>query len=286
MKRISKISSLKRILREARKNGRIAFVPTMGAFHAGHLSLMQQALSQCDFVVVSLFVNPLQFGPSEDFKIYPRTLSEDIKKAAAAGVDLLWTPDEKELFPPGFQTQIAVGKISCSLEGAVRPDHFSGVSTIVGKFLQIIRPDWLYLGQKDYQQCAVIRQMMHDLHFETKLRICPTLREADGLAMSSRNSRLSPAERRAAPALYRALQAAKVFLKSGEQDAKRIVQSAEHLLKSIPEIEIDYLALCDVKTLQAIPKIQDRAVFLAAVQIGSVRLIDNILLKVPKSLFR
>lgn len=282
MKRISKIQSVVRIVREAKKKGKVGFVPTMGAFHAGHLSLMKKAKAECDFVVVSLFVNPLQFGPTEDFKHYPRSLSEDQHLAASVGVDLLWTPREKDLFPTGFQSQITVGEISRRWEGASRPGHFSGVSTVVGKFLQIVRPGWLYLGQKDYQQCAVIRQMIADLHFEAKLRICPIVREKDGLAMSSRNVRLSATEREIAPVLYRALQTAKALLVSGEKDAVGIVRALENVLKSEPEIEIDYLALCDVKTLERLERVKDRAVLLAAVKIGSVRLIDNILLQAPK----
>ncbi len=281
MKQISKIKSVKRIMQAAKKNGTVAFVPTMGAFHAGHLSLMKKAKAQCDFVVVSLFVNPLQFGPTEDFEIYPRTPSKDRDLAADVGVDLFWTPLEKELFPPGFQTQIKVGKMSRALEGVSRPNHFSGVTTIVGKMLQIIQPDRLYLGQKDYQQCAVIRQMISDLHFETKLSVCPIIREKDGLAMSSRNVRLSSLERGIAPHLYHALQVAKAVLKSGEKDAQGIIQAAEQVLKAVPEIKIDHLSLCDVKTLQAISQVKNRAVFLAAIKIGSVRLIDNIVLKLP-----
>ncbi len=282
MKRISKIQSVKRIVQEAKKKGTVAFVPTMGAFHAGHLSLMKKAKAQCDFLVVSLFVNPLQFGPTEDFKIYPRTLSKDRDLAADAEVDLFWTPLEKELFPKGFQTQISVGEISQGLEGKSRPDHFSGVTTIVGKLLQIIQPDRLYLGQKDYQQCVVIQQMIADLHFETKLSICPIVREKDGLAMSSRNVRLSATEREIAPVLYRALQSSKTLLKSGEKGVQAIIRSAERILEAIPKIKIDYLTLCDLETLQPISQMKNRAVLLAAVKIGSVRLIDNILLKASK----
>lgn len=276
------MQSVRRIVQEAQKKGAVAFVPTMGAFHAGHLSLIKKAKAQCRFVVVSLFVNPLQFGPAEDFKVYPRSLSEDRKKATEVGVDILWTPLENELFPVGFQSRITVDEISRPWEGASRPDHFSGVTTIVGKFLQIIRPDRLYLGQKDFQQCAVIRQMMTDLHFETKLCICPIVREKDGLAMSSRNVRLSSAERKIAPVLHQALQAAKALLHSGEKKTELLVGAAGSLLQAIPEIEIDYLALCDVKTLVPLVRVRDRAVLLAAVKIGSVRLIDNILLQRPK----
>jgi len=281
VKNLTHIQSLIKAVRRAQQRGTIGFVPTMGAFHAGHLSLMQKAKAECDAVIVSIFVNPLQFGPGEDFKIYPRTLSEDRKKAASTGVTLLWTPSEKTLFPAGFQTRIEMGEITQRWEGATRPDHFSGVATIVAKLLQIIRPDRLYLGQKDYQQCCVIRQMMADLHFKTKLRRCPIVREKDGLAMSSRNVRLSNAERDIAPLLYQALLRAKTLVRQGECRATKILRAAADLLNAAPQIEIDYLALCDVKTLVPLTQLKSRAVLLAAVKLGALRLIDNILLQKP-----
>lgn len=254
----------------------------MGALHEGHLSLMKKAKAECDFLVVSLFVNPLQFGPTEDFKVYPRELASDRKKAHSAGADLLWIPSEKDLYPPGFQSTVTVSKISQPWEGIFRPDHFKGVSTIVAKLLQITRPDRLYLGQKDYQQSCVIRQMIRDLHFETQMRVCATCREKDGLAMSSRNARLSTKARENAAILYRALQAAKNQVRSGERDAKCIIQTVTSLLESIPGLKYDYVALCDIETLEPLERLADCAVLLAAIHIGRVRLIDNIRLKIPK----
>ncbi len=263
----------------ARFTGTVAFVPTMGVFHEGHLLLMQKAKAECDVVIVSLFVNPLQFGPQEDFNVYPRELSADRKKAAAAGVDLLWTPSEKELFPQGFQTRIEVSDLSSKWEGVSRPDHFQGVATIVAKLLNIVQPSRLYLGQKDYQQTCVIARMLADLHFKTKLRILPTVREKDGLAMSSRNKRLSAAERDSAPMLYRALQTAEQVVQAGERDSGTILRAAAAVLKTAPRMTIDYLALCDETDLNPLEQLVDQAVLLAAVKIGSLRLIDNLRLK-------
>ena len=277
MKTVSNIKTLQSLLKEIRKEHRIAFVPTMGTFHKGHLSLMQKAKKEYDFLLVSLFINPLQFGESEDFKRYPRDIVSDQKLAEAAGVDLFWTPLSEELFRPGFQTTIEVAEISQSWEGRSRPGHFKGVATIVAKLLQIIQPDGLYLGQKDYQQTRVIRQMMEDLHFDTALQVLPTIREEDGLAMSSRNQRLSPTERKAATVLYHALRQAEICVQKGERQARLILLEAETLIKSETQAKIDYLALCDAETLKPIKTLGQRAILLAAIKVGSVRLIDNIL---------
>jgi len=279
MRQVSRIKALQALLARARPKGRLGFVPTMGAFHEGHLSLMQKAKQECDFTLVSLFVNPLQFGPQEDLAVYPRSLSSDRKKAVAAGVDLLWTPSERDLFPPTFQTTITLAEIGRLWEGASRPGHFSGVATIVAKLLQVVRPDRLYLGQKDYQQTCVISQMMQDLHFDTKIRVCPTLREKDGLAMSSRNVRLSPADRIIAPFLYRALHEASTRVRAGERKVEPLIKQMRALLLSEPRIQIDYLVVCDPHRLEPIDRIEKKAILLAAVTIDSVRLIDNIFLK-------
>lgn len=278
MKTASRIKIVQRILKEIRREKRIAFVPTMGVFHEGHLSLMRKAKKECDFLVVSLFVNPLQFGPNEDFKIYPRDISADKKLAEEAGVNLLWIPFHKELFRPRFQTTIEVAKISQRWEGESRPGHFKGVATIVAKLLQVVRPNRLYLGQKDYQQTRVIQQMMEDLHFDTEVRILPTIREANGLAMSSRNQRLSSAKRKAGAVLYRALRQAETRVRKGERLADVILSEAATLIKNEPHVEIDYLALCDPETLKPIETLERHAICLAAIKIGSVRLIDNIFL--------
>ncbi len=280
MRTVSSINTVKRIIKESR-HGSIGFVPTMGALHEGHLSLIKRAKKECDFLVVSLFVNPLQFGPEEDLDVYPRNLALDQGKARAAGVNLFWTPFKKTLYPAGFQTTIAVSQISRLWEGLFRPEHFTGVCTIVTKLLHVVQPNRLYLGQKDYQQICVLQRMIQDLNIPVQLRVCPTVRETDGLAMSSRNLRLSAKQRNIAPLLYRALKAAKKRVTAGEQHAHRIIQTAEAHLKSNPDIRCDYLALCDPKTLEPIKKIEHRAVLLAAIHIGKVRLIDNILLKTP-----
>ncbi len=280
MKRISRIKALKKDLQQARKARTIGFVPTMGAFHKGHLSLIRKAKKECDLVVVSLFVNPLQFGPKEDLAIYPRDLSSDRKKAAALGVDLLWTPSEKAFFPSSFQTTVDVGEVGRRWEATSRPGHFKGVATIVTMLLMIVQPHRLYLGQKDYQQTRVIAQMIEDLHFDTQIRISPTVREIDGLAMSSRNSRLSKSDRQIAPNLYCALRQAKALVRSGERRARPILKAVESILRSEKRIEVDYLTLCDSNRLEPIHRIEQSAVLLAAVKIGRVRLIDNVVLKI------
>ncbi len=278
MKQVSEIQSLIKRRKAAQKTGTIAFVPTMGAFHEGHLSLIRKAKAECDFVIVSLFVNPLQFGSSEDLAVYPRTLSEDRQQAAAAGADLLWTPGESTLFPSGFQTTIDVGEISRPWEGDARPGHFQGVATIVAKFLQVVQPDRLYLGQKDYQQVCVIRRMIADLHFETEVRVLPIIREKDGLAMSSRNCRLSSHDRAIAPVLHQALRQAEKIVRQGEGRAEKILNAVTATLASTPRIEVEYVALCDPINLEAIENLEKEGVLLIAVKLASVRLIDNVFL--------
>jgi len=284
VKQVSKIESILKIRKTVQKTGTIGFVPTMGAFHEGHLSLMRKAKLECDFVIVSLFVNPLQFGQKEDLTAYPRTLSEDREKAATIGVDLLWTPTEAMLFPPGFQTTIKVSEISHRWEGASRPGHFEGVATIVAKFLQIVRPTRLYLGQKDYQQVSVIRQMITDLHFETKVRVLPIMREKDGLAMSSRNRRLSLTDRAIASVLHQALRQADKIVQEGEKNTAEILTAVKIILESTPRIVIEYIALCDATSLEPIAHLEKEGILLVAVRLASVRLIDNELLINPNSL--
>lgn len=280
MKIIKRIKSVQKILEGVRRGRRIAFVPTMGAFHEGHLSLMRKAKRRGDYAVVSLFVNPLQFGPKEDFDLYPRDLLSDQKRGKEMGVDLFWTPSPEEIFPSPYQTFIEVEKLSQRWEGKSRPGHFKGVATIVAKLLQVVSPDDLYLGQKDFQQARVIQQMIRDLHFKTALHLLPTVRETDGLAMSSRNGRLSSSDRKAALILYRTLQAVRKMIRQGERESKVILEAAKSLIRSEPRARIDYLALCDPETLEPIDRLERRVIFLAAVKIGTVRLIDNIIVKV------
>jgi len=280
MRTVSGIKQIQKILAPLRGKKRIGFVPTMGAFHEGHLTLMRRAERECDYVVVSLFVNPLQFGPKEDFATYPRTLASDRKMAEEAGVDLLWTPTAEEIYPAPYRTFVDVEEITERWEGAVRPGHFRGVATVVAKLFQVVRPDRTYFGQKDYQQTRVIHQMVRDLHLPLTLRILPTVREKDGLAMSSRNQRLSPAERAAAPILFRALKEAEARVRKGIRDSGPLLQEVEALVRSEPLARIDYAALCDPESLEPIERIEKKGVLLLAVRIGTVRLIDNLLIHI------
>lgn len=280
MKTISSLKTVQKILQPLRGKKRIGFVPTMGAFHEGHLGLMRKARRECDYVVVSLFVNPLQFGPKEDFAAYPRPLASDRKMAQAAGVDLLWTPTAEEMYPEPYRTFVDVEEITRRWEGAVRPGHFRGVATVVAKLFQVVRPDRAYFGQKDYQQTRVIHQMVKDLHLDLSIRILPTVREKDGLAMSSRNQRLSPAERAAAPTLFRALKEAEGRIRGGALESKPILREVEALIQAEPLARIDYAALCHPETLEPIERIEQEAVLLLAVKIGAVRLLDNLLIHI------
>ena len=280
MRTIARIKTLRATLAAARSGKRVGRVPTMGALHAGHLALMRRARRECDVVVVSLFVNPTQFGPGEDYDTYPRHLASDCAKAKSAGVDFLWTPDVEDLYPAGDQTVVEVGSIGSRWEGEHRPGHFRGVATVVAKLFAAVQPQRAYFGQKDYQQVCVIRQMTRDLCFPIDLRIVPTVREADGLAMSSRNERLSPTARAAAPVLYRALQSARAMTQHGERRAETIVEQVGSALSAAPSIQIDYVALCHPDTLAPIRHITDKAVLLAAIRLGPVRLIDNLVLTV------
>ncbi|MDC4225123.1 MAG: pantoate--beta-alanine ligase [Candidatus Manganitrophus sp.] len=280
MRTVSNIKAVQKILAPLRGRKRIGLVPTMGAFHEGHLALMRQAKRECDFAVVSLFVNPLQFGPKEDFATYPRSIASDRKMAQTAGVDLLWTPSAEEIYPPPYRTFVDVEEITRRWEGSVRPGHFRGVATVVAKLFQIVQPDRAYFGQKDYQQTRVIRQMVKDLHFALSIRIRPTVREKDGLAMSSRNQRLSSAERAAAPLLFNALKHAEARVRQGIHKSRPLLEEVERLIRSEPLAQIDYVALCDPESLEPLEKIQKEAVLLLAVKIGPVRLIDNLLIRI------
>lgn len=280
MKTLSRIKAVQKILAPLRGKKRIGFVPTMGAFHEGHLALMRQAKRECDYVVVSLFVNPLQFGPKEDFTLYPRPIAFDREKAQGAGIDLLWTPAAEEIYPSPYRTFVDVEGITRRWEGAVRPGHFRGVATVVAKLFQVVQPDRAYFGRKDYQQTQVIRQMVKDLHFPVSIRTLPTIREKDGLAMSSRNQRLSPAERAAGPILFRALKQAETRVREGIHESRPLLKEAEALIRSEPLAEIDYIALCDPASLEPVEKIKKEAVLLLAVKIGPVRLIDNLFIRI------
>lgn len=259
-------------------SGTWGFVPTMGYLHDGHLSLVRRARAENDHVAVSIFVNPTQFGPHEDYNRYPRDLERDLQLLTPLGVDLVFAPPVEEMYPPGFQTWVVVEEVSRPLEGAARPGHFRGVATVVTKLFNIIQPDRAYFGQKDAQQAVVIRRMVQDLNIPVEIVVCPTVREPDGLAMSSRNTYLGPEERRAATVLFRALQAAKARYEEGERDAERLRAVMREVIQAEPLARLDYVSVADPETLQELSRVEDRALLSLAVYIGKTRLIDNILL--------
>lgn len=256
----------------------LGLVPTMGYLHDGHLSLARQARADCKSVAVSIFVNPTQFGPSEDLSKYPRDLKRDLEMLESVGVDLVWTPTPEIMYPPGFQTWVEVQEMTRPLEGAQRPGHFRGVTTVVAKLFNAIQPDKAYFGQKDAQQAAVIRQMTSDLNFPIEIVVCPTVREADGLAMSSRNVYLDPAQRKAAPVLHRALNAAKDAYEKGERDAGKLREIMKKTIEAEPLAQMQYVSCADYYTLQELERVNGKALLSMAVYFGKTRLIDNIVL--------
>jgi pantoate--beta-alanine ligase len=267
-------------LRAARAllTGTVALIPTMGYLHEGHLDLVRRAKAECQSVAVSIFVNPTQFGPNEDLSKYPRSLERDLQLLAEVGVDLVWTPTPEVMYPPEFQTWVEVDALTKPLEGSVRPGHFRGVATVVSKLFNGVLPDKAYFGQKDAQQAAVIRRMTLDLNFPIEIIVCPTRREADGLAMSSRNSYLSPEERQAAPVLYRALSAAQTAYDNGERDAGRLRSIVTEVVAGEPRAQLQYVSCADYDSLQELEKIESKALLSMAVFMGKTRLIDNFIL--------
>jgi pantoate--beta-alanine ligase len=264
-------------LRSARLElpGPVGLVPTMGFLHAGHISLVQRARAECASVAVSIFVNPTQFGPSEDLEKYPRDLPRDLALLEAAGADLVWTPTPEGMYPPGFQTWVEVSGLTKGLEGEIRPTHFRGVTTIVAKLFNAVRPDKAYFGQKDAQQAAVVRRMTRDLDFPLEIVICPTVREADGLAMSSRNTYLNPDERKAATVLFRALEAAKSAYDSGERNAEALRTLVRVTVATEPLACLQYVSCADYEMLEELETVIDQALLSMAVYLGKTRLIDN-----------
>lgn len=256
----------------------LGFVPTMGYLHEGHLSLARQARQECASVTASIFVNPTQFGPNEDLAKYPRDLERDLRLLESVGVDLVWTPTPEVMYPPGYQTWVTVENITQPLEGAMRPGHFRGVTTVVAKLFNGVMPQKAYFGQKDAQQAAVIRQMTRDLNFPIDIVVCPTVREPDGLAMSSRNSYLSPEERKAATVLFRALSAAEAAYKNGERNAETLRQVMKDTLATEPLASVQYVSCADFYTLQELQDISGKCLLSMAVFIGKTRLIDNFIL--------
>ncbi|MFH0754437.1 MAG: pantoate--beta-alanine ligase [Candidatus Omnitrophota bacterium] len=261
------------------KNLSIGFVPTMGYFHQGHLSLMQASVEHHDVTVVSLFVNPFQFGPKEDLLCYPRDIKHDIKSAREAGVDFLFIPSSREMYLDPFLTFVDVGEITQVLCGASRPGHFRGVATVVAKLLNIVRPQFMYMGQKDAQQVEVVTRMVKDLNFDVKVCVRPTCREADGLAMSSRNARLSPSERSIAPRLYQALCVARQMADDGERNAVKIISQIKKLISDGTGASIDYVSCIGLDRFMPVRRIKGKVLVAVAVRIGKTRLIDNIVIK-------
>ena len=267
-------------LRSARPllDGPLGLVPTMGYLHEGHLSLVRTAKAECRVVAVSIFVNPTQFGPNEDLSKYPRDLERDLHLLEDAGVDLVWTPAPEDMYPQGYQTWVEVEQMTLPLEGAQRPGHFRGVTTVVAKLFNAVAPAKAYFGQKDAQQAAVIRQMTRDLNFPVEIVVCPIVREPDGLALSSRNVYLDPQERKAATVLHRALTAAKALYDKGERDAGKLRQAMQATLAAEPLARMQYVSCADYDTLQELEEVKGKSLLSMAVFIGKTRLIDNLVL--------
>jgi pantoate--beta-alanine ligase len=256
----------------------LGLVPTMGSLHEGHLSLVRAAQASCDAVAVSIFVNPTQFGPKEDFAAYPRSLEEDCRILEAAGVDLVFAPSAEEMYPAGASTFVAVSGLSERLDGASRPGHFRGVATVVAMLFHIFSPERAFFGQKDAAQVAVLRKMVRDLHFSVLLDVCPTVREPDGLALSSRNRNLNGEQRRQALVLSRALLAVEKQFQHGERDSRKLLSEALRVLAEEPAIQLDYCTIVDPATLEDVPDVSRGALVAVAARVGATRLIDNVLL--------
>jgi pantoate--beta-alanine ligase len=287
MEIINRTQRMRSVSRKARKDQdrTIGLVPTMGALHEGHLSLVREARRMCDTVVVSIFVNPKQFAPVEDYSRYPRDLTKDTMLLADYNVDYIFAPAAEEIYPKGFSTHVEVEAISDQLEGAARPGHFRGVATVLAILFNIVRPDFAYFGQKDAQQTLVVRRMVRDLAFDTEIVVLPTVREESGLAFSSRNAYLTEDERRAAPALSRALAHAQSAYSEGERNAKKLVELVRtDIERNAPSAQVEYVSVNDADTLAPLERLEDRPVLVSlAVRFGKTRLIDNILLNRTRS---
>ncbi len=281
MEVIQSIPALRKVLGGARKEGEeIGFVPTMGFLHAGHLSLVKAARKENDLVVVSIFVNPIQFGAGEDYEEYPRDLERDKDLASAEGCDLIFCPTVKEMYPPGYATFVEVEKLTQTLCGAHRPGHFRGVTTVVTKLFNIIDPDRVYFGQKDAQQALVLKRMVTDLDMDLEFKILPTVREEDGLAMSSRNKYLSPEQRKSAPVLYRSLQEAEKMIRSGARSTPPILEAMREMIARASASEIEYVEIVETSSLLPLETVRGECLVALAVRFGDTRLIDNILVEV------
>ena len=280
---IATVSELRQTLDAVRRRGKkIGLVPTMGALHAGHLSLVRAANEQCDYTVVTIFVNPSQFGPAEDLDKYPRTLEADLDALSQYGVPLVFVPSNKEVYRPDHDTWVESGSVAKPLEGECRPVHFRGVATVVLKLFNMVQPQVAYFGAKDYQQALVIRRMVGDLNLPIEVRVCPTVREPDGLAMSSRNAYMSSDQRRRALLLWKSLCLARRMVETGQRNAAAIAEQMRAVIGEAEDVRIDYVALVDPETLKPVSEIHRPTLAALAVKIGQTRLIDNCLLEPPR----
>ncbi len=278
---VDTVEAVRRQVAEARQGGlRIGLVPTMGALHAGHVSLIRAARAETGFVVVSIFVNPAQFGPGEDFSRYPRPLAADLQLCTAEGVDLVFHPQPSTVYPPAYHTYVEVHDLQELWEGASRPGHFRGVATVVLKLFNIVQPDIAYFGQKDGQQARIIGQMVRDLDMPLQLAVCPTVREPDGLALSSRNQYLDPEQRRQATVLYRALEGGRRLIEQGAREAEPVRQAMSALITATPGAVLDYATVVDGLSLQPLQRLSGPVLLAVAVRFGQTRLIDNLPLTV------
>ncbi|MGH9933092.1 MAG: pantoate--beta-alanine ligase [Pyrinomonadaceae bacterium] len=280
--RRQRMSSVARKIRRE-QDRTIGLVPTMGALHEGHLSLVRQARRMCDFVVVSVFVNPTQFGPSEDYEHYPRDLTKDTALLTDYNVDYIFAPAAEEIYPKDFSTYVNVGGLSKLLEGETRPGHFRGVATVVAILLNTVRPDFAFFGQKDAQQAVIIKRMVRDLAFDTEIVVSPTVREDSGLAISSRNLYLDPEEQQSAAVIHRALKLAKETYKKGERHAAKLAEIVRTTIETEPRVRVDYVSVVDAETLEKLDKLDERPILIAAAAyVGKTRLIDNTMLNKAK----
>jgi pantoate--beta-alanine ligase len=280
MKIIQSVNDMQQWAGAAREAGKkIVFVPTMGFLHEGHLALMREGKKRGDYLVVSIFVNPTQFGVGEDYEHYPRDLEGDTAKVISAGGDIIFVPSVKEMYPLGYQTFVAVKKVTQTLCGASRPTHFQGVTTVVTKLFNIVKPHVAIFGEKDYQQLVTIRQMTRDLNLDIEIVGMPTIRENDGLAMSSRNKYLNPEERKQALCLFNALNQVEKLFKGGERNVQKLITGAADIINAQPAANIDYVKICHPKTMEDLELIDDTALMALAVKLGETRLIDNRVLK-------
>mgnify|MGYP001563639420 CR=1 FL=1 len=274
------IRSLTKKVQEIKRKGlKIGLVPTMGFLHEGHMSLIRRAAKDTDCVIVSIFVNPAQFGPKEDFKKYPRDMKKDLELCEKEAVDIIFAPEAGEVYPEGFATYVKVERITDALCGASRPGHFRGVATVVAKLFNITMPDIAYFGQKDSQQAVIIKRMTEDLNMPVKIKVEPVVREKDGLAMSSRNVYLNPEERKQALSLYRSLELARCMFDKGERSASKIINRMKREIQKNPDAKIDYISIVNADNLAGLERIKEKALIAIAVLIGKTRLIDNIILK-------